>query len=227
MIVCVASYTSFFAGSAGVAGALVGLLFVALSVSPERLKATRESIEHQSIAATAFTALVDALFLALAGLLPGNSTQDASFSLGVVGLSSTAGLVIRLWQARSSGTLSRRWPFLLSLITVIYAAQAATSFLASTTAQAHSDASTFVFILFAVGIARSWELLSIRGGGLLDLLVARADKAITPHIAHGHWAGAPAAPADRPAAPPPDRPASAPPDQPAQPAAFPLDRPPG
>jgi len=143
----VQSYTSFFAGSAGVAGALVGLLFVALSVSPERLKATRESIEHQSIAATAFTALVDALFLSLTGLLPGDTTRDASLWLGVIGLSSTAGLVVRLWQARSSGKLSRRWPFLLSLITVIYTAQASTSFLASTTAQAHSEASTFVFIL--------------------------------------------------------------------------------
>jgi hypothetical protein len=224
MIVCVASYTSFFAGSAGVAGALVGLLFVALSVSPERLKATRESIEHQSIAATAFTALVDALFLSLAGLLPGDATLDASRALGLVGLSSTAGLVVRLWQARSSGKLSRRWPFLLSVITACYAAQAATSFLASTTAQAHSEASTFVFILFAVGIARSWELLGIRGGGLLDLLVASADKAITPHITHGHWAGAPAMPPDQPAAAPPDRPASVPPDPPAAP---PLDRPPG
>ena len=224
MIVCVASYTSFFAGSAGVAGALVGLLFVALSVSPERLKATRESIEHQSIAATAFTALVDALFLSLAGLLPGDATLDASRALGLVGLSSTAGLVVRLWQARSSGKLSRRWPFLLSLITVIYTAQASTSFLASTTAQAHSEASTFVFILFTLGILRSWELLGIRGGGLLDLLVASADKAITPHIMHGHWAGAPAAPADQPAAALPDRPAAAPADQPAAP---PLDRPPG
>jgi hypothetical protein len=29
---------------------------------------------------------------------------------------------------------------------------------------------TFVYILFAIGIARSWELLGLRGGGPLDLL---------------------------------------------------------
>jgi hypothetical protein len=181
MIVPVPSYTSFFAGSAGVSGALVGLLFVALSVSPERLKATRESIEHQAIAATAFTALVDALFLSMAGLLPGNGTQTAALVLGLIGLSSTAGLVIRLWQARSDGKLSHRWPFLLSGIFACYAAQAAASFITSTTAQSHSQASLFMFILFAVGIGRSWELLGLRGGGLLDLLVARADKAATAH----------------------------------------------
>jgi hypothetical protein len=187
MIVCVQSYTSFFAGSAGVAGALVGLLFVALSVSPERLKETRESIEHQSIAATAFTALVDALFLSLAGLLPGNGTQ--------IGLSSTAGLIIRLWQARSSGRLSHRWPYLLSVISTCYAAQVATSFFTSTTAQSHSQATDFMFVLFAVGIARSWELLGLRGGGLLDLLVTRVDKAITTHVSSGDADD----PADRPA----------------------------
>jgi hypothetical protein len=181
MIVSVPSYTGFFAGSAGVSGALVGLLFVALSVSPERLKATRESAEHQAIAATAFTALTDALFLSMSGLLPGNGTQTASLVLGLISLSSTVGLIVRLWQARSSGTLSRRWPVLLLLIFTVYATQAATSFITSTTAQAHSLAAVFVFILFAVGIARSWELLGLRGGGVLDLLVSGVDKAATAH----------------------------------------------
>ena len=32
-----------------------------------------------------------------------------------------------------------------------------------------------MFILFTIGIARSWELLGLRGGGLLDLLAARLD----------------------------------------------------
>jgi hypothetical protein len=32
---------------------------------------------------------------------------------------------------------------------------------------------TFVYILFGVGIARSWELLGVEGGGPLDLLARR------------------------------------------------------
>ena len=32
---------------------------------------------------------------------------------------------------------------------------------------------TFVYILFGVGIARSWELLGLEGGGPLDLLARR------------------------------------------------------
>jgi hypothetical protein len=32
---------------------------------------------------------------------------------------------------------------------------------------------TFVYTLFAIGIARSWELLGLQGGGPLDLLTRR------------------------------------------------------
>lgn len=59
------SFTAFFTGTATVAGALVGLLFVALSVSPAQLRGVHASLEHQTIASTAFTALTDALFISL------------------------------------------------------------------------------------------------------------------------------------------------------------------
>ena len=75
------SYTQFFSGTATVAGALVGLLFVALSVAPERLRGAHASIEHQASASV-----------------------------------------------------------------------------------------TFIYIMFSIGIARSWELLGLHGGGPLDLL---------------------------------------------------------
>ena len=61
------SYAQFFSGTATVAGALVGLLFVALSVNPDRLRSVTGSVEHQAMAGTAFTALIDALFVSLIG----------------------------------------------------------------------------------------------------------------------------------------------------------------
>jgi hypothetical protein len=110
------SYSAFFTGAATVAGALVGLLFVALSLSPERLRDSG-SVEHQAIAATAFTALVGALFVTLIGL------QTGAVIFGALGLSSTAGLAIRLWRSRHLGHLSNRWPFFLVFILLTYAAQ--------------------------------------------------------------------------------------------------------
>jgi hypothetical protein len=69
------------------------------------------------------------------------------------------------------------------------------SFVTRTTAQSHSQAAVFVFILFGVGIARSWELLGLRGGGLLDLLVSGVDKAASAH-ASGKDADKPTAASD-------------------------------
>jgi hypothetical protein len=120
----VTSYASFFSAAASVAGALTGLLFVALSIRPQRLRGGGEgSLEHQAIAATAFTALIDALFVSLAGLTPGGGTTLASLIMGLIGLTSSAGLAARLWRARGAEALSQRWPYLLTLILAMYLAQ--------------------------------------------------------------------------------------------------------
>lgn len=157
------------------AGALVGLLFVALSVSPERLRGDTASIEHQAIAATAFTALVDALFVSLIGLQPGGGLRYGAVILGGLGLTSSCGLANRLWRARGRQQLSRRWPYLLSFIIVLYAAQVLTGLLVSP-GGLPDMAATFVYAMFGVGITRSWELLGLRGGGPLDLLSQRLEN---------------------------------------------------
>ena len=169
------SYTGFFSGTATVAGALVGLLFVALSVAPERLRGATASVEHQAIAATAFTALVDALFVSLIGLQPGGGLRYGAVILGGLGLSSSMGLAVRLWRSRGTEQLSRRWPYLLSFIIVVYAAQVVSGIVAGNASEADLSV-TFVYIMFGTGISRAWELLGLRGGGPLDLLAQRLDS---------------------------------------------------
>lgn len=165
-----ASYSPFFGGAATVAGALIGLLFVALSLNPERLRDAR-SVEHQAIAASAFTALVDALFVSLIGLQPGSGLQYGAVIFGTLGLSSTAGLAVRLWHNRHL-RLSNRWPFFIGVILVVYAAQLITGLLHETPAGAADRAATFVYVMFGIGIARAWQLLGLKAGGLLDELGA-------------------------------------------------------
>lgn len=169
------SYTSFYGGTATVAGALVGLLFVALSVSPERLRRTTGSVEHQAVAATAFTALVDALFVSLIGLQPGGGVRVGAVILGGLGLTSTWGLARRLRRARGTVQLSRRWPYLLSVIIVVYAAQVITGLTFSGGSEDDLTAA-FLYTMFGIGISRSWELLGLPGGGLLDLLTERLTR---------------------------------------------------
>jgi hypothetical protein len=170
-LAAVTSYTQFFSGTATVAGALVGLLFVALSVAPERLRGAHASVEHQAIASTAFTALVDALFVSLIGLEPGGGLDYGAVILGTLGLTSSCGLAVRLWRSRAGEELSHRWPYLLGFIILVYGVQVITGIVLRTASSQASASVTFVYILFAVGIARSWELLGLHGGGPLDLLV--------------------------------------------------------
>lgn len=171
------SYSAFFTTSATVAGALVGLLFVALSVAPERTTGPEASVEQQAIAGTAYYALIDSLWISLFALLPTDPVPVASLILGILGLVSTGALIARLWRARAKEKLSRRWPLLLFLIVGLYAFQVGTAVVVHGRKNVLSTASTLVFFFFGVGIARSWELLGQRGGGVIavftDLLEHR------------------------------------------------------
>jgi hypothetical protein len=106
-----------------------------------------------------------------------------------LGLTGTAGLAVRLWRARATQTLTRRWPILLGLIAGLYAYQVSTAFTARAPEQAQSTAATLVLIFFGVGLVRAWELLGMRSGGLLDMLVIPACRAVTARRRRDRSAG--------------------------------------
>jgi hypothetical protein len=95
------SYHAFFSGSASVAGTLIGLLFVAISMSPLSDAAGKAPVGSQLQAAVAFAALVNALVVALVALVPGDNLGTVTVVLAGTGLSSALGLSVLRHRGRA------------------------------------------------------------------------------------------------------------------------------
>jgi hypothetical protein len=76
-------FTSFFVASAGAGAALVGLLFVAISVNPGRNAGPSAPPERQAVAASAFTALINAFFFSLAALIAADSLGAIAITVSI------------------------------------------------------------------------------------------------------------------------------------------------
>jgi hypothetical protein len=173
-----AGYSPFFVATATVAGALIGLLFVAISVRPAAAARTAH-ISTRLGALVALSAFLNTLFLSLLALLPATWFGQASIALAVIGLVAMALLVAQLvLQARERRP--RALPRGLVLLVgqgVLYVLQLkdglSLSAHPSTTAQIDSLA-TLVLVFFALSIARTWEFTGADNPSLLGTLVTAA-----------------------------------------------------
>jgi hypothetical protein len=170
------SIHDYFLATASVAGALIGLLFVAISVSAERLaQATEGTQVHRIRAAAALTAFINALLVSLLALIPGHKIGPTSVAVAIVGfLFVVAALLslIRLHQARLR-TL-REAVFLVGLV-VTFVVQFIQG-VEITRHPADSGAVNTIAILvalnFLAGIDRAWELVGGPSFGISRELVA-------------------------------------------------------
>ena len=198
------SYHDFFGGCATVAGALIGLLFVAISVSPEKLTGARASADHQVKAGAAFSALVNTMVIALVALLPRANLGPASIALAAAGLATTAGLIIFLYREHRE----RIQPSEVSLLVVLlalYGLQLADGIqLDGTPGNVSNFSSQGVLLLafFLFAIARAWQLVGARNPSLLSTVagMARRPASQDPDLTEGDQAGTagPAASPDDP-----------------------------
>ena len=196
-----ASYHDFFSACASVAGALIGLLFVAISISPAKLSGPRAENDHQLKAAMAFSALVNTLIIALVTLLPGASLSLAVIIAAAGGLSSTAGLIILL--LRDTRLRVRLDQLILPAVLLgLYGLQLAVGIElgGSPRNPGHLGSLGGLCIgFFGFAIARAWALVGARDSSLLATVVQMAHRPGDPDAipAHSREAEVAAAPPGR------------------------------
>jgi energy-coupling factor transporter transmembrane protein EcfT len=157
-----ASAHAFFQASASVAGALIGLLFVAISVAPERILGPKASDVHGVRAAATLTAFSNALTVVLFGLIPGFDAGGAAVVVAVIGLLFISAALLRVftgWRAKQIQLVDVT--FLVGLLAVFVVQLLAGVGLS----RHHGDLGdlqvlcTLVVVCFLIGIERAWELV--------------------------------------------------------------------
>jgi hypothetical protein len=170
-----ADFITFFTTCSISAATLIGLLFIAISTAPEETVRGDAPIEQQAVAASAFTTLANAFFIATGAQIPRLNVGIFAALLGLVGLFSTLSLLLVLLGSH---------PARQSLIRGLWLATASAGLYLVETWEGvrlirhRSDVSALYVLdlallgIFAVGLIRAWQLLGARRYGPLGWLSA-------------------------------------------------------
>jgi quinol-cytochrome oxidoreductase complex cytochrome b subunit len=153
----------FFVASGSVAGALIGLLFVAISVAAGRLARPEAGAQrHRVRAAAALTAFTNALAVSLFALVPGHKIGPAALVVAVGGLVFVVAALLSLVRQRQRvRDILRDALFLLGLVVTfaVQLVQGAQVIAQPANPGAVNTIAILVIVCFLIGIARAYELI--------------------------------------------------------------------
>jgi hypothetical protein len=154
----------------GTAAALVGLLFVAVSIEPQSIIKRGAPPERQVVAASAYTALVNAFFISLAGAAPGLPFGNAVAAASIASLLATLSQCRKLWPRHPDARrLVRRMAWSM-LALIAYGLELGFALQFDRASQQSTALGGLIYMLvaaYAIGISRSWELLGAQRAGLI------------------------------------------------------------
>jgi hypothetical protein len=153
-------YVNFFTTAATTGGALIGLLFVAISLAPERTVLASAPIASRVVAGSTFTALLNAFFISLGALLPNTNIGWFAISFSIIGIinSLSQGRTLLIPWPSWQNVLRRTWLTGISLFLYIVD-EAPVSYVALS-----------VLVIYIIALIRAWELLGAQRTGLMAWL---------------------------------------------------------
>lgn len=168
-----ASYLQFFTVSASAGAALIGLLFIAVSISPERNIGKSAPRERRNVAAGSFTALSNAFFISLIAIIPTVDLRWVVFFFSLSSLLGTARSGVQLLrphgEKRTLLAMTRR--LLLPLVSLaVYGLEFLWAYDALKAGRAQTDYGPLAGLLvgtYGLAMTRAWALLGAKADSVL------------------------------------------------------------
>lgn len=165
-------FANFFLASAGAGAALVGLLFVAVSIAPEQIVMANAPVDRQAMASSSFTALLNAFFISLGALIPAN-LGGITLVLCLTGLVNSLYLAWSLLKERQQRQNILRRLFLIVASLVIYGYELYCAILLLNEPRNLDSLyalTALILAVYGIGLTRAWQLLGARRFGLMNWL---------------------------------------------------------
>ena len=175
-----AEFQPFFTASVAASSALIGLLFVGVSVDPVRVFGEKADARRQAQAVSAFSALANAFFISLTSLIQGIIVGLVVSLVATASSLQLLGLLVRVPPDRGGLAESLRGALLFLASAAIYGGELYLGILLWTKPAETAALTGLLEVLlgaYAIGLGRAWQLLGAPRIGLisfaLDLIEQR------------------------------------------------------
>jgi len=163
-------FQPFFLASVGASAGLIGLLFVSVSIAPERVFGQQSDAVRQAQALSAFSALANVFFISLMSLVPGVLFGLVVTIASIPAILQTIALLGLARQWHSTGIVARGL-FLFLASAAIYGYELALGIGMWRNPTNKGILINLLFVLigaYAIGLGRAWELLGAPRRGFIS-----------------------------------------------------------